>query len=419
MTEEKNRINHIKEILIISILFLYVFKGFAVKLNIDKLSYVLSIFLMLISLLTIKNIKISRILMSYLLIGIISIFTTYFLTDNNSIKLAIIGFISSYFNLILWYTVFSSYNNNEKKILFNKYIKVIITFAVISSLLGVYQTLVDSTINGMAINELYSNEELLSSGKIVRRATALLGSAQNYGLFVGIGFCAVLFSEKLKANKKIILLIILLIGILASGSRSASISVLIALLIKLFYLIKNGKIKKIYILILMLSSISLILIGSLVRAFDEATIKRLVDFDVTPALTVYSKSINKIDFTNVILGRGLGYRDWTVNQLIGNDNYYLAFGENYTSAESVFMLIFLQSGLIRSILYIGIMLYAIIRMYLHDGKMVFSIIVCLIVNQIFTPSFSGMAMSYAFWLLIIYAILGKEKTEVEKIENEY
>ena len=170
----------------------------------------------------------------YMLIYVFSIIISLvfsFISTNFIISLA--GFLSAYLNFFIAFFLLGSMDAEEKSIFLSKYLDFLVFLSVVSSILGIYQTFFDASIFGFASNDIYGDANILATGRYTIRATALLGSAQNYGLFTGATFCLALF-KKNKTKVDYCKILVILIGILVSGSRSASICVIIATFVLAF-----------------------------------------------------------------------------------------------------------------------------------------------------------------------------------------
>lgn len=428
--DKNDRINYI---IFVMITILYVFRGILAFYNIDKIIYIISalslifyIFQSIKNKVFIKNDIISKEVLIYFFIILLT-FIFSLIVNFGDIITTIAGFLSSYLNFFVAFFFLINIDNSKRKFIISKYLKTLIILGTISGFLGIYQTFIDPSILGFANNDIYGNPELLATGNYTIRATAMLGSAQNYGLFVGSTF-ALAFFTKNKTKYDYLSLIILLIGILVSGSRSASICVIVAILI--YFLIKfkdqktnifkNIKIRK-KTLIISITGIIITLIASITiifNFFNIKTVKRLINFDITPALEIYKDSLSTLEVKDFILGKGLGYRDWAVNQLIGAEHYKESFNEPYKSSESFFMLSFLQSGIIRIIAVFSLIVISIFKIFKRKEYDVLILLLCIFINQIFTPSFTGMAMSFIYYPVIVYPFL-KNNITIRKQENKY
>ncbi|MCI9624164.1 MAG: hypothetical protein HFI23_12650 [Lachnospiraceae bacterium] len=416
----KIKINQVKYILIISILFLYVFRGAASKFRIANLSYALTALLVIICFVTIsKRYRIPNAVFIYFIAGILSLITTFFSLEHYGVLAGSIGFAAANMNLILWLLFYESLETERIQIFIYQYIKVIIIFAIISAILGIYQTFIDPSLKGFATNEIYSNAELLSTGQYVRRATALFGSAQNYGVFEGIAFCMLFYTENKKTIFWFMGLAILGMGVLVSGSRSASVCVVITLFFSVIYVLKKSKIQKRQILFLafLLIPFSFCIIKAAPHILNARTLGRLTDFSIAPAAAeAYKKAVVGSGIKEFFLGRGFGFSSWTTHQFLGERIYKAAYGTAYYSVESFFMHTLAQGGSLGMFASLFFMLSTMWIAWKSNNRCIFLVNFCLFVNQIFTPSFTGLAISFIFWPLVLYPLIQRNR---ENCKNNF
>ena len=390
--------------LLIAIFVLYVFRGATNKLRLDYVPYVFTCLVILLCFCS-TSFRFHYYLSYSLLIvcGVISVFFSVAVFVP-SITAVLIGFYALFSNLIVWVLFFNTLEKSEYEIVIDSYKKMIIVFAVLSSLLGVYQTVVDASIFGMAMNEIYGSNELMSSGVFVRRATALIGSSQNYGLFIGVGLCLALFSDFKYKFLKWFCVLCIFIGILVSGSRAASLSIFLSLIC---YVISTLKIKYItpkQILIWIVLILGLCF-GAIVAVeyINTDTLMRLISFNLSSAaISAYLSSVSGITPLQLLVGRGVGFHSWPVYSLLGSSSYALIYGSEYQSIESTFLFLFTQVGLVGWCAFLIIIAKALVGSS-KKGLCDFTPILLMTVNFIFTPSFTGMSMSFVLWPLIIYA----------------
>lgn len=403
------RIKRLVGNLLIAILALYVFRDGFNSLGFGFLVYILTaIAFVLCMFIPRQEARTPTCIHAYICLGIFGfIFSCLTLFDHNVVA-GIFGFAVIYANMVIWLLYLTKLNSEEASRYFKKYIFVLVLFGIISALLGVYQTYVDRSILGLATNSLYASEEAMGSGRFVPRATALLGSAQNYGLFVGICFCACLFFGRGKEVFRFIGLIILLAGIVVSGSRSTSACVVIAGILFLIHIFRERKIPRSFLAMLS-TCIAVALLGFIVfgtpNALDSRTTQRLFDFGMSDTLLVYQNVLENLQGFSMFWGNGLGYGSWTVAQMMGEYAYAEAFYTFYSSTESYLLQTWLQSGLPGLILLLGVELTAIKSVWSKKEIGLASLLICILVNQIFTPSFTSLAISFSSWPIILYSLI--------------
>lgn len=338
----------------------------------------------------------------YIFFGGICWFLSLVIIPNNSILVASTGFFVNYFFFLLWFLFFRHYSHNNIERVMNTFCKAIFILAVFSGLLGIYQVFVDTSIGGYVVNEIYGDVDKMASGTFQSRATGLFGSAQNYGCFMGLAFCIGYFYRFKNGLLWLLCLIIVFLGVVVSNSRSASSCVVIGMTLGVYFYNKQ-KSKSVYRLIpYFLLLLALIVVAAqFVMDNDLDKYSRLLQFNNKPAREIYADTYAHTDFAEYIVGHGLGYRSYTVNQLLGDKTYYESFGEYYQSCESFFMTIWTQGGLVLFIPFLYFVINIIISSYKDYSC---PIILCVIINMMFTPSLTGLPISFTCWPILLYEL---------------
>lgn len=339
-------------------------------------------------------------------VGVLAFFISLVLIKENQVFVGVAGFLVMYVNAIVWCLLFSRLDRKEAECAFDVFVKTFILLGCFVSITGIYQTFVDRTILGFATNTLYSNEVEMSSGHYVIRATGILGSAQNYGFLVGSSFATCLIYSGFKGYLKGAMLLVLLLGVLVSGSRSASACLIIAIVYFVFSRLKYGKVKHTLIICWCLLIAIGFVAAVVLNEFDilgNSTLGRLLDFSLSESVKVYINTLGTITPVSIMAGNGIGYASWTVYQILGTVDYMSAYGVPYSSVESYFLLLFVQSGLLGLFALIVLFGVAFLKSWrLSQTSFVF--LLSLFVNMVLTPSFSGMAISFIGWLFVAYSL---------------
>lgn len=360
-------------------------------------------------------------------IGLISTLLSVFLTESYQPSTGLIAFLAVYVNLITWFLFLRKLNKSELEVTLELFVRTLIVLGCILSISGIFQTFVDRSIFGFASNDLYSDEEAMSSGNFVPRATGLMGSAQNYGFLVGVVFAISLVFPIKRTIIKVGVIIILLFGIVVSGSRSSSMCVVVAA--ALFFALWIGKVKV---------NRALLVIGFLLAAvvmscscfignidiLNDRTFSRLSNFDMSNTFAIYKEVLDSLTIEQVLIGNGLGSNVWTVYQLLGADGYLQIYGESYSSVESYILSLLVQCGISAPIIFCCFYFRSLFQA-IGFSEICLMFLLCLAVNIVFTPSFSGMAISFIGWPFVLAPLIQKElsskceeRTTVLSEENE-
>jgi hypothetical protein len=392
-------------VIIFIITFCYTNRALIYNTVLDNLPYVLTIIGIGLNIAYLIIAKVKRNLIIFYLFITWGLVLFFIGISRMGLIVSALGYVAFFLNLLLWVLI---YNNSSDKYIekyFNKYLYLILSFGIVNAVLGVYQYFIDPSIFGLAFHEIYGNVELFESGRIVKRATGLVGSPQNYSLLVAVTTALVLYL-KFNKNMKFLLLLIAISGGLVSGSRAYSLFVIILVLfIIVFNLLtsrKNrGKVIKIIFTSFLLFPITLLIMSA--NNISNETFSRLfVFFNDWPALQVYLNNLRDVSWISFLVGNGLGYNE----RLVATFFNILT----YKSFESYILSLFMQGGIISLIFFVLIYTMAI-RNTVRTGEVyLFSFLFALLPNLLSTPSFNGMAMSFLIWPLIIYSLMCHRKT---------
>lgn len=397
-------IKKLNYILIFLITFCYVNNQFINKIGMANIELVITILGIIINFIAILKIGIKKDLIKLYIFLFIGIILTILGISKMGLIASVIGFTAIFLNMLFWLLVYNNTKSENVESLFKFYININIGFACIIGILGIYQYFIDTTVFGMVSHSVYGNEEIVNSGKVVRRVTSLIGSPQNYSLYMAIMTYLSIITLK-KSFKNMCTIALLIISGVLSGSRAYTMFLVISLIFMgIVNLIKNKKLKinkKVNLVFI----ISIIVIVCLIPIFKEiilenATINRIfIFFKDWPALQIFTENLKSIDGIEFILGKGIGYNERIVAIFLGIP---------YQSVESYLLSVLLQGGIILLIVFISNYIYSV-KMYMNSPKYLLSpLLIAIIVNLAVTPSFNGMTMSFIVWPFIIYPFTYKK-----------
>ena len=303
----------------------------------------------------------------------------------------ILGFIGTYHAIFLWGLIFIQCSLDERNYLITKFIKYNLIFGIIVSVFAIYNYFVDPTLFGLNRHIAYSNYDLLERGIITRRAISLIGSPQVIGYYLFLVTAIVLTISYNKIIKLIILIIVTFAGVL-SGSSAFMGSLFIFILVYSILEYKIGP-KTIGITFL----VFLILLIPI--SFNEA-ISGAFDLGIKNRMIYYTSFLEISQIKHFIIGRGIGVTDRIV------EVFYGGFPPNIWQPknESYFIKIYYELGIIGLIILTIFMLkslYYINKNNVLYGNLIFALICGSIANYVFTPTFTGLTMSFYGWLLLL------------------
>lgn len=380
--------------LVFIINFIYINNGLITKFGLGNFDVIISIFTIMLNMIyLLKNGVKIKFKVIYIYIFILVLLTIISVNRTGLIE-SIIGLISLLVNMLLWVLIL----NNDDNTIIKCFFKMNVIFAAISSILGIYQYFIDSTIFGLATHSLYASNEVMNSGKVLRRITSLMGSPQNFSLYIAI--CTG-FTMQVVNNKTLKYLIIILLSIagMLSGSRAYSLTIMITVIffmgLKMFH---YRKIKRSTFLniIFIAPLVTILILGVFLKSniINNNTVSRIFNFfSDWPALQVFISNFKNLSGLDYFLGKGIGYNERLVSVLLGTE---------YKSVESFLLGILMQGGLILLGVFLLIYLNSIIKSFKFKNYFQVSILISLLVNMMVTPSFGGLTMSFIIWPIIIY-----------------
>lgn len=403
---------------ILIINFMYIFRSFTVALRLENMIYLLTALMVMLNMIfllaSLKNLKVNCITV-FIGVGLVVLLYSFLI---NPAIVGVIGFAVLFLNLLFWDLFMRNTQKEKLDSFFRLFLKVNVIFAVITALLGAYQYFVDPSLMGFAMHEVYGNTELMESGRFVRRATALMGSPQNYALYLGV-MTSLLYYSSMKKKKRFLILIVLLMGGLVSGSRAYSLFIILTLLLAILL---NGTVNirsmsKVFKNIILFVFTTVGIFGVVNTNYSSMTFNRMMNFvSDWPALKIYLHHLKSLDLLAVWLGKGIGVNERIVVQFLGY-RYYEIFGDYSNSYESYLLSVFMQMGVIGLIAYLGIYIRAIKNAYTMQNKLYFSTLMAIFANLLVTPSFNGLAMSYIIWPIILFPYYFKKEFINKSIKN--
>lgn len=352
----------------------------------------------------------------FVIIGLISIIFSFFFIESYQPSVGLIAFLAVYINLITWLLFLRKLNKGELETTLELFTRVLIALGCILSISGIFQTFVDRSILGFASNDLYSDEEAMSSGNFVPRATGLMGSAQNYGFLVGVVFAISLVFPIKRTIIRIGIIVLLLSGIVVSGSRSSSMCFIVAVVLLFALWVNKVKVNRALLAVGFLLIAILICCSCFIGNIDilnDRTFSRLSNFDMSNTFAIYKEVVNSLTLDKVLVGNGLGSNVWTVYQLLGSDGYFQVYGESYSSVESYILSLLVQCGVSAPVVFCCLYFRALFQA-IRVNRIWLMFLLCLAVNIVFTPSFSGMAISFIGWPFILAPLIRKELSDKHK-----
>lgn len=353
--------------------------------GISNLRYILGLIVIISGIITVFKDKILlRKLWPFYVFVLYGITLGIFSLETRGIILSVMGWTAIFFNLLVWLCVCEINDNWDN--LFNRYKKTYVYCMGVNAVLAVYQYFFDASIFGLVSNKIYGSESSFVYGGITRRATALIGSTQNFAMAMGV---ALFLAYDLYKKKKcpLWLLGIILIGGCFSGGRTYGI-----FLVLFFVVVLRDHIRKAYVTGGVLLVGGMVVISGILKINAHEVLARLFTFHRWAALQVFISAIKDLTWNEIIFGRGFGLDDWTYHQRV--------IGFDYSSVESFMLALLYQGGVLFLGIFLGILVFAVLKVQVTRWEE-WCLLAGIIINMAFTPSFAGFPISYLVWPIIL------------------
>lgn len=385
------------EILYIAMMLIYTFNDLFETIKIRDVRYILGFITIILGVVfLVRKNQLKQKLWTFYLFFLWGIELLLLSVFAKGVVPALMGFVSIYFNLAVWIIIAVTIQDWTQ--LFIKYKKFYVYGMVVNSILAIYQYFFDASIFGLATHKLYSLESSFSNANVARRATALMGSPQNYAVAVGV---ALFMAYDLAKNKKCSWwnLLPIFVGGCLSGARTYGIFVILFVLgIVLEY--KDVIFNRKYKLIIIPSAILGVILVSKLNIFSLEVFSRMFAFSRWAALSVYFDNFKNLTLVEWLFGRGFGLNEWGTS--VGS----LSF--DYSSVESYIVALFYQGGGVLLAAFVIIIIMALSKIKVSN-KREFCLVIAILINAMTTPAFAGFSISFLIWPIILNYYLGDDK----------
>lgn len=420
----------------ILILFLYVFKNILVYLGIDGIIYSLTaVVLFLNFILLCANPKIVRrglLPLVFILFGVIPFFNTM---KVESAFVAGIGYANTYVHILYWSLLFFVLKDEMRFRLFKSFVHANLAFAVLSAGFAVYQYFVDTSLFGTTPDRAYSHIDPAVFTPFTQRATAFIGSPQNFGIYLAIS-AATLFWINVKPWLKISFVTIIVAAAFLAASK-AFFAFFIAFFVGRILFLDNQKRAVSFIVCLLLGL--LLLAGAvfgeqagqyILDGFADLSENQLTFLDTVISAFKFAARLSsglghEYNFEGFIrfrgpfelfYGNGLGLTDRVVEVIMGRDAV-----ENWVlGSESYILKILYEIGLIGLAIFCSLFFMAFRQTRKAAGNSFpcyFPVLCGVMANLLVTPSFTGLTMSFVMWPFILFPVLCNMKMAEDQIAH--
>jgi hypothetical protein len=343
---------------------------------------------------------------------IFSIISAFQVALNFSFMAGVISITGLIFYGTMWLFVLTALVGKGKESkCFEKYLTLLLWLGIINAIFAIYQYHFDASIFGLSSHSKYGNIELLSLGKITRRAGSLIGSPQNLSLLLGITSCLIIVKKMKIIRKAILFLLVIYAGIITVSA--AYFAFLITFLLSWFAYTSRNK-KKIGLTVLLFCiSIGSIISMQKVSNLNNRLIGGLYIADMWTENAGRSERIYKYigffkfdDLSTFLFGNGAGTTDRLME--VYGEKYGINLSESFVAGgESYITKLYFEIGIIGLSLFCFPYFIAILNSYSNPGRLnqfFFAFLLATFINLLFTPSFTGLTMSCIIWPFILYPL---------------
>lgn len=391
----------------LSILYLTIFFSTTLYVIFTPLKFIMVILPILLILFMIsQHLRINKkiiniqVLFIFILYGLLSIPLFFLLSSTEYLYSPFIGFINIYLYLILWYFIFNTkYDFNY---IFNNSIKLLLFVGFIMAVGALVQYFVSPTLFGMTANDVYA-QDLSDKLHINKRAISFISSPQSLSLFLAIILILGYYNIKNKITKIVTLSLILFAGILTFSK----VFVLVTISFIGANLLLSINLKNILRIVAFVSVMIFIFLNfaDSNRAFEIIYI--LADLESHVTFLVWMDFINyDTSVSQFLFGHGIGLIS-RASQMIGD--YVILNG----SAESFFLQLYFEIGIVGLIIFLSLYIKAIINFYKIDAYRKYSVLlISFLPSLLGTPAFYGLTSNFilAFFLISGLIINKKRRT---------
>ena len=367
-------------------MYMYIWRSLFEGLGIYSLSYVISILLVGVNVVSsllrkYKGMRQNIFLDMYIVFAIIGFIVSIF---SRGFVVSLMGIAAVLLNLMIWkYSKILAVDT--KSDVLNLFCRYFMFAMIINAIAGIYQYFVDPSVFGL-VTGIFGDESIMSASNVTRRAVGFMGTPQVYSASCGV---ALFVAENIKNPKRrVIIQILLLVSGLLSGSRAFGV---FAILFVLYITVKMSPVKRAFCVIgaCVVLAVALLYVGDQLSEID--TLFRNFDFTRWAASKVYFSSFNEFKWHEFLLGKGYGLEGWS------NNLSDISF--DYSATESCLISIVYQLGIIAAFIFIFAFIVVFFRA--KNNRVGRFLVVGIFINLCCTPAFAGFAFSYLAWPIIL------------------
>ncbi len=315
--------------------------------------------------------------------------------------IAVAGMVGAYGYLIVWWLCLEGVKNYAH--VAYRYARLHIWLGATTAVFAILQYFWSSDLFGLVPGRTYTDAGLISIG-FTKRATSLIGSPQNLGIYMALACVCVAIAVKGRLVRALLWLVMIAAGI-TSGSAAFVLS---GLLVVGAYAYRSTQ-RSIVRAILTGSTCAVLVVGVLVaQRVDDIgnTAFGALDFGnpLEDYLPYYTQLIRYENQREVLFGHGLGLATRVSEVLLGQE----FLPDTWRASESYVATVFYEMGLTGLLAFALLFFAAVFRCLSARGAMptaLLAILAVLFANLVITPSFTGLTMSAIAWPFILIPLL--------------
>ena len=317
-------------------------------------------------------------------------------------RIAVAGFVGAYAYVAVWLLCLAREHDHWSAI--RQYARLHMWLGAATAVIAIFQYFWSPDLLGIMPPRPHTSADLIAQG-FTKRATGLIGSPQNLGIYMAIaGVCVALAARTRTARLLLWLPMVVAGGV--SGSAAFVFATLMALAAYGCLVAKRSFLRAAALVLLCTIGISGVWMAQGVRGLENLPLVGglYMGNPLEDRLPYYTDLLVTGSPRELLFGHGLGTASRVSEVLLGDE----PVPDVWKPSESHFATIFYEMGLVGFVGFCFIALTALWRCLSTKGTTpiaTFVILVMLFSNIAIAPSFSGLTLSAVAWPFILLPVL--------------
>ena len=320
-----------------------------------------------------------------------------------STVIAAAGIVGAFAYLLLWATQLATGGFGDDARFVAWHVRMHVVCGFLTAALSVYQYFFNPDLWGVLPPRPFTDAAMIGAG-FTKRATGLIGSPQNLGIYMGLAGACVLLSQ-LRPWLKMAYGVLILVAGLLSGS-AAFIAFLLLMPVGYFW-----SARRVHVTVLRAFLVVPLLLGVIVaQKADDIQDNIFSAFYMgDPLADRLPLFLDLVDYDSpytLVFGHGLGTANRVTEVLIGEGRTPREWrpSESYVGTVAHEMGL---AGLAALAILFAVAIYRASRLDGRVGRVHLGILLGMLGNWFATPSFTGLTMAAIAWPFILYPLLAR------------